>query len=124
MILLTDYAFNIMKEFDHDEQLWVHLQKRALLSQPLCGENPDIKWGFVYYSHRSLSDLSDLYRRQNFRNTVQQSYEKKHNMIVVHQGQRSNPFCFLNVPSLDADKLKRDWCKSYAAAHGLRIVRE
>jgi hypothetical protein len=124
MILLTDYAYNTLKEFNHNEELWVHLQKRASLVQPLMGENPDIKWGFAYYSHRVLSDFSELQRQRNFQEAAQQSIAQKYHMIAVYQGQRTQPLCYVAAPNLDADKLKRDWCKAFAAAHGLRIVRE
>ena len=124
MILLTDYAFNTIKEFNHNEELWAHLKKRASLAQPLMGENPDIKWGFSYYSHWTLSDFSNICQQQNFQEVAQQCVAQKHNMIAVYQGQRTQPLCYVAASNLDADKLKRDWCKAFAAAHGLRIVRE
>jgi hypothetical protein len=107
-----------MKAFDSEEKLWGYLRGQANLNS----SSHNGKWGFVYYSHRLLKDFTEMTDVESFRNIVPHSVSQEKNILVIHQGNPQTPQCFLVTPDLDAARLKRDWCKAYAATHGLQIV--
>lgn len=121
MIILGNRVFNPKRAFDSNEKLWVYLQAQANL-KPDGDENGHDKWRFAYYSHRVLKDFTQMMDIENFRNIARQSCDQQQNMIVIYQGNPQNPQCFLVTPDLDTERLKRDWCRAYAATHGLQIV--
>ena len=121
MIILGSRVFSPMRTFETEEKLWGHLQSRANL-KPDGDENGHDKWRFAYYPHQMLKDFTEMMEHGNFRNLVHQSCEQQQNIVVIYQGNPQNPQCFLVTPDLDTARLKRDWCKAYAATHGLQIV--
>ena len=121
MIILGNRVFNPIKTFETEEKLWVHLQAQASLKPDGDGNGHD-KWRFAYYSHHMLKDFTQMMGHENFRDLARQSCEQQKNIIVIYQGNPQNPQCFWVTPDLDMDRLKRDWCKAYAATHGLQIM--
>ena len=121
LIILGNRIFTPMKTFENEEKLWVYLQTQANL-KPDGDETDSGKWRFAYYSHRILKDVTDMMDNASFRNLACQSVAAQQNMIVICQGNPQTPQCFLATPDLDTARLKRDWCKAYAATHGLQIV--
>ena len=121
MIILGNRVFNPIKAFDTAEKLWRHLQAQANLKPKGDGNGHD-KWRFEYYSHHLLKDYAEMMRYESFRALAQQSCEQHQNMVVICQGNAQNLQCFLVTPDLDTDRLKRDWCRAYAATHGLQIM--
>jgi hypothetical protein len=118
MIILGNRTFNPMKAFDNEEKLWGYLRGQANLDSK--GSNS--KWRFEYYPYLILKDYMEMMDFENFHHIAHQSVSQQQNIIVIHQGNPHNPQCFLATPDLDAARLKRDWCKAYAATHGLQIV--
>jgi hypothetical protein len=130
MILLVQDTFTandtigMMKTFDNEEKLWMHLQKRAHLdrvSQRL--ENLEGKWRFSYYPYHTLADFREDSQTSSFAEMAAQACDQKRHLIVIDQGE-SKPFFLLATPELDTVKLKQEWCRAYAKSHRLLIVRE
>jgi hypothetical protein len=125
MILLTNTTFGandkvaMMKTFATEEELWRHIQHRIRLNQP----SDKKKWRFSYYSPYTLADLMADRQERSFAEMATQACEQQHSLIVIHQGEQK-PLVLVAVPELDTVRLKRDWCKAYAKANQLLIVRE
>jgi hypothetical protein len=120
MIILGNRAFKPIKAFDNEEELWVYLQAQANLKPKEGGSTS--KWRFAYYPHHMLKDYREMMEWESFYTIASQSVNQQQNIVVVEQGNAQNPQCFLVTPELDTARLKRDWCKAYAATHGLQIV--
>ena len=125
MIMLIDKTTigreeaHLMKRFANEEALWQHTHKRARLA---CKENGAGEWRFTSYRPYMLVDFVENKDDQFFRERVGQALSQKQGLIAIHQGREKNPAYLLATPELDVAKLKRDWCKAYAATHGLQIV--
>jgi hypothetical protein len=125
MILLTNNTVGahdtvaLMKTFASEEELWGHIRNRTRLPRA----SDEQRWRFSYYSPHMLADLVVDRQEQSFMEMAEQACEQDHSLIVIRQGEQK-PLILVAVPELDTVKLKRDWCKSYAKAHQLLIVRE
>ena len=121
MIILGNRVFNPIKAFDSEEKLWGYLKAQATL-KPDGDENDHDKWRFAYYPHHMLKDFTEMMGNEDFRDIAYQSVKQQQNMVVIYQGNPQNPQCFLVTPDLDTARLKRDWCRAYAATRGLQII--
>jgi hypothetical protein len=125
MILLTNNTVGtqdtvaMMKTFASEEELWGHIRNRTRLSRTSDGE----RWRFSYYSPHMLADLLADRKEPSFPKMATQACEQDHSLIVVRQSEQK-PLILVATPELDTVRLKRDWCKAYAKAHQLLIVRE
>jgi hypothetical protein len=109
----------MMKTFASEEELWGHIRNRTRLDQAFDGK----RWRFSYYSPHMLADLMADCQERSFMEAAMQACEQDHSLIVIRQGEQK-PLILVATPELDTVKLKRDWCKAYAKAHQLLIVRE
>jgi hypothetical protein len=109
----------MMKTFANEEELWKHIRTRMRLKQASNRK----KWRFSYYSPHLLADLMVDRQERSFPEMAAQACEQDHSLIVIRQGEQK-PLILVAAPELDTVRLKRDWCKAYAKAHQLLIVRE
>jgi hypothetical protein len=125
MIKLIDNAIGandtvaMMKAFASEEELWAHIRDRTRLKQASNRK----RWRFSYYSPHMLADFMIDRQERFFTEMAAQACEQGDSLIVIRQGEQK-PLVLVATPELDTAKLKRDWCKLYAKAHQLLIVRE
>jgi len=79
-------------------------------------------WRFTYSSHQHLERLVREMGKKSLIFMAHQACQKKRALITVGAGDANNLSFFIATPDLNIAALRREWCKRYCAAHGLRIV--
>jgi hypothetical protein len=121
MLMLVNNTFTKPEAFANEEELWVHIRKKAYAKAAL-GTTPEEQWRFAYHPHHTLIDFLENRDNELFQKIAEQACAEEEQMLVIRQGDPKTAFFALATPELDTDKLKRNWCKAYAKNHGLRIL--
>lgn len=121
MLMLVNSTFTKTEAFATEEELWVHIRKKAYAKATL-GEKPTAQWRFTYHPPHVLIDFLENRDNELFQKIAEQACTTNEQMLVIRQGDQTSAFFALVTPELDAGKLKRNWCKAYAKNHDLRIL--
>jgi len=79
-------------------------------------------WRFTYSSSQQLERFVREMGNKTLVFMAHQACQQKSALVTVATGDGQNPAFLIVTPGLDIAALRRDWCKRYCAAHGLRIV--
>ena len=120
MIMLLDNAFQPVKTFNTDEQLFLYLKEQEGF-KALDGQATQ-NWKFVQYSHKLLATIMQEMQEKSFVHMVRQACRQEQDILVICKGEGSGPSILFVTPDLDIATLRNEWCKLYCAAHNLYIL--
>ena len=127
MILLVDRFCKIVKMCQNDEEFCryiSHLKNQE--NEKIFRDYPSsaIKWGFSRYTHKCLSDFLENQDAKAFREVAEYACEQRQDILVIHKGERTKPLYISFTSDLNFTQLRKDWCLTYAQAHGLSVIME
>ena len=86
-------------------------------------ESGKARWRFIRRRHETLWCL--YYRNPSLKDYLtpreREAVEKQQGLIEILKGGWETVIQILYTTHLDLEALKRDWCKEYCAAHGLKM---
>lgn len=122
MIMLLDDAFQVLKTFNTDEDLFLYLKEQEGFKS-LDGQARQ-NWKFVQYSHKLLGTILQEMQEKAFIHMARQACHQEQDILVICKGEGNSPALLFVTPDLDIAKLRKGWCKLYCAAHNLYILTE
>lgn len=123
MIYLFNFKTKVSVTYKNFEEVCDHFRRIEYL-MPFNEEKAhnQIRWEFIYWTHKRLVSLYDHSKDKSFSLVEQEAYENGCDLIEVIHGYSEHPKIYVVTPDLDPMILMREWCFDYAYSNGYTIL--
>ena len=117
MIKLLTKDGSLLRQFEGEEALFRYLQATV----KAAGGQEAQRWQFTQSSPEDFVTLIKEREEASLIYKAWQAYLEERDFIIIGTGNAKKLSLFVVTPDLNVAALKREWCKRYCAAFGMRI---
>jgi predicted oxidoreductase len=117
MVTLINKDGSLLGEFEGEDSLFRYLQESL---NSLGGQEAQ-RWQFTQKPPEDFVTLVKEREEASLIYKAWQAYLEERDFIIIGTGNAKKLSVFVVTPDLNVAALKREWCKLYCAAFGMRI---